>query len=342
MDLVISVFQVQKSLVQLSFSPGGGKLSLQSWMAHLLLPEVNTWGEMEEDKQTAHTLLFHKGPKVRPARDVPLSSKDGSVTMFEKSKLARKPTSGRKPRDPVLKVDKTPRERSVRKKKKDDLDLTDHIDVDFLQGNYSVEQDGDIESEAEGAQTPTTRKRDKKKSSPIKRDKKRRKVNNGGASGDIESEAKSKSEGKTKRKPKEQLSVRRKLTLPSQSDQGSQLNVNEERTLRKREVKPKEVFNISSAEEFSGDSLDKEMKAEMAATRQKERREKFFGDSDDDFQTPKTSQRERKKPKHFEAFYCSDQVKGKKGNKKGKGKKTLADMFSGRRRVDSSTDEDFF
>ena len=80
--------------------------------------------------------------------------------------------------------------------------------------------------------------------------------------------------------------------------------------------------------------LEKEMAEDKSATREKVERKKFF-DECDDFETSKTPKRERRKPKHLENFYLSEQAKGK-ASKKTKVKKTLAAMFSGRRNVNSS------
>ena len=303
----------------MSFSPAGGKLSLQPWMGHLVLPEVDTWGEMEPTKQTAHTLLFHKGPKVKPPRDVPKSSKDGTVTMFEKSKIAPKPGNTRKAKTPVVKVDKTPRDRPAGKKKKN---------LDFLDQSDSLEE-ADIESAGEeDSQLKSDNRQKQKKLSPIKRPlrgnvRKKRKVIIGGASGDVDSsEEDLKSE--TKKRP-----VRRNLLSSIQSKQES---VTEKRHPRPRNVKP---LDTALSDETDVDTMVekaiKEKAEKKAATLEKENRDKWWAglDDDDNFQTPKLSKRESKRPNYLEDFHVSSQKKnkGKKGKKNKEKSLSLSLMY---------------
>ena len=102
---------------------------------------------MRDLKQKAHTLLFHKGPKVRPARDVPISSKDQTVTMLDKGKSASKPNSlKRKANTPVTKVKKTKRELPAGKRRKKVTDSQDEF------GSAIMDEFGDLESGAEDTQ----------------------------------------------------------------------------------------------------------------------------------------------------------------------------------------------
>ena len=324
-DLFVRVFQTQKSLTQLSFYPAGGqsKLSLQPWMGHLELAEVDTWGTMDSVQQKAHTLLFHKGQKFKPAKDVPISSKDDTVTMLNKSKSAKKPGSSKnKAGTPVVKVDKTKRDPSAGRKKRKLDDQSQDDDFDNVMGNQA-----EFESAAEDTaqeEMPIKSRQVKRKLSPKKKlmrehAEKVRRLNKRDAFKGLESDEENfESEGK-------KLPVRRKLITPSQSNDESSSGVVEKRVLRHRN--PKKT-DLDTSDEEDIDTLVKKAKEKKAAVLEKENRDKWLAGLDDDdiFETPKPTKRESKRPKHLEDFHVSSQKKNK--DRKGKKNKEKFDSMS--------------
>ena len=365
-ELFVRVFQTQKSLTQLSFYPAGGqsKLSLQPWMGHLELAEVDTWGTMDSVQQKAHTLLFHKGQKFKPAKDVPISSKDDTVTMLNKSKSAKKPGSSKnKAGTPVVKVDKTKRDPSAGRKKRKLDDQSQDDDFDNVMGNQA-----EFESAAEDTaqeESPIKSSEVNRKLSPQKKlmrenAEKKRKTMESAAEDTAQEEMPIKSrQVKRKLSPKKKLMrehaekvrrlnkrdafkelesdeenfesegkklpVRRKLITPSQSNDESSSGVVEKRVLRHRN--PKKT-DLDTSDEEDIDTLVKKAKEKKAALLEKENKDKWWAGLDDDdiFETPKPTKRESKRPKHLEDFHVSSQKKNK--DRKGKKNKEKFDSMS--------------